>query len=110
MCIRDRQKLLTRLIEEHAFNQTASIGQARIEAIRKAGMDTVRLAWLGPTAKGEKHYYRVQGPTFLIEYDCTQGNGNHIHSVWRDFKGDFGKDLLAEHYLRDHVSPALGDQ
>jgi hypothetical protein len=105
-----QQKLLTRVIEEHAFGQAASIGHARMEAIRKAGMDTVRLAWLGPTEKGAKHYYRVQGPTFLIEYDCTQGNGNHIHSVWRDFKGDFGRDLLAEHYGRDHVTPALGDQ
>jgi hypothetical protein len=105
-----QQKLLTRLIEEHAFGQAASIGQARVEAIRKAGMDTIRFAWLGPTEKGAKHYYRVQGPTFLIEYDCTQGNGNHIHSVWRDFKGDFGRDLLAEHYLRDHTTPALADQ
>jgi hypothetical protein len=105
-----QQKLLTRLIEEHAFGQAASIGQARMEAIRKAGLDTIRIAWLGPTDKGAKHYYRVQGPTFLIEYDCTQGNGNHIHSVWRDFKGDFGRDLLAEHYRRDHVSPALGEQ
>ena len=105
-----QQKLLTRLIEEHAFGQAAPIGQARMEAIRKAGMDGIRMAWLGPTEKGAKHYYRVQGPTFLIEYDCTQGNGNHIHSVWRDFKGDFGKDLLAEHYLRDHVTPALGGQ
>jgi hypothetical protein len=105
-----QQKLLTRLIEEHAFGQVAAIGHARMEAIRKAGMDGVRIAWLGPTEKGAKHYYRVQGPTFLIEYDCTQGNGNHIHSVWRDFKGDFGADLLAEHYRRDHVSPALGDQ
>jgi hypothetical protein len=105
-----QKKLMTRLLEEHAFGQAASIGHARMEAIRKAGMDTIRIAWLGPTEKGAKHYYRVQGPTFLIEYDCTQGNGNHIHSVWRDFKGDFGRDLLAEHYRGDHVSPALGEQ
>jgi hypothetical protein len=52
--------------------------------------------------RGQKYYYRVQGPTFLIEHDNTQGNGNHIHSVWRDFNGDFGRDLLAEHYKRDH--------
>ena len=47
--------------------------------------------------EGEKHYYRVQGPTFLIEFDNTQNNGNHIHSVWRDFDSDFGRDLLREH-------------
>ena len=46
---------------------------------------------------GEKHYYRVQGPTFVIEFDNTQNNGNHIHSVWRDFDSDFGRDLLREH-------------
>ncbi len=56
-----RQKLLTRLIEEHAFGQAASIGQARVEAIRKAGMDTVRFAWLGPTEKGAKHYLPPAG-------------------------------------------------
>jgi len=68
-----------------------------MDAIHKAGLDTIRMAWLGPTEKGAKHYYRVQGPTFLIEYDNTQNNGNHIHSVWRDFSGDFGRDLLREH-------------
>jgi TonB family protein len=48
--------------------------------------------------KGDPHYYRIQGPTFLVEYDDTQNNANHIHSVWRDFNGDFGEDLLREHY------------
>ncbi len=64
-----------------------------MEAIRKAGMDKVQTSpGSAPTEKGAKHYYRVQGLTFLIEYDrITQGNGNHIHSVWRDFKGDFGR-------------------
>ena len=58
---------------------------------------------LGPThERGEKHYYRIQGPTFLVEYDNTQNDGNHIHSVWRDFQGDFGRDLLREHIRADH--------
>jgi hypothetical protein len=47
---------------------------------------------------GEAHYYRIQGPSFLVEYDNTQNNANHIHTVWRDFDGDFGRDLLREHY------------
>ena len=51
---------------------------------------------------GQKHYYRVQGPSFLIEYDNTQGNGNHIHSVWRDLTNDFGDDLLKKHYEENH--------
>ena len=62
-----------------------------------AGLDKVRFAWAGEIEKGKKHYYMVQGPTFLVEYDNTQNNGNHIHSVWRDFNGDFGRDLLREH-------------
>jgi hypothetical protein len=52
--------------------------------------------------KGGLHYYRIQSSTFLIEYDNTQNNGNHIHSVWRDYKGDFGRDVLADHYRQDH--------
>jgi hypothetical protein len=53
---------------------------------------------MGSTEVNQGHYYRIQGPTFLIEYDNTQNNANHVHSVWRDFKGDFGMDLLALHY------------
>ncbi|MEX2467161.1 MAG: DUF3500 domain-containing protein, partial [Gemmatimonadota bacterium] len=48
------------------------------------------------------HYYRVQGPTFLIEYDNTQNGANHIHSVWREFEGDFGRDLLRDHIREVH--------
>jgi hypothetical protein len=65
--------------------------------IKKAGLDKIRFAWAGEIEKGKKHYYMIQGPTFLVEYDNTQNNGNHIHSVWRDFTGDFGRDLLREH-------------
>jgi len=56
----------------------------------------------GGIEAGDQHYYRIQTPVFLIEYDKTQDNGNHIHSVWRDFNGDFGQDLLAQHYAADH--------
>ena len=53
---------------------------------------------MGGVYEGEPHYYRIQGPTFLIEYDNVQNEANHIHSVWRDFDGDFGRDVLAAHY------------
>ena len=66
-------------------------------AAAKAGLDKIAFAWAGEPERGKKHYYRVQGPTFLIEYDNTQNDANHIHSVWRDFDGDFGRDLLREH-------------
>jgi hypothetical protein len=76
---------------------TADIAAERMERLRKAGLDNIAFAWAGETERGKKHYYRVQGPTFLIEYDNAQNDGNHIHSVWRDFDGDFGRDLLREH-------------
>ena len=47
---------------------------------------------------GDPHYYRIQGPTFLLEYDDTQNNANHIHTVWRDLANDFGDDALRRHY------------
>ena len=65
--------------------------------IKIAGIDNITFAWAGRSSAGRRHYYRVQGPTFLIEFDNTQNDGNHVHSVWRDFKGDFGRDLLREH-------------
>ncbi len=94
------QGLLMRLIQTHASSQHTALADARLAAIKSAGFDKVRFAWIGATtnAPGVAHYYRIQGPTFLIEYDNTQNNANHQHIVWRDFNGDFGADVLAEHY------------
>jgi hypothetical protein len=92
-----QQALLMRLIEAYTSNMEADVAAERLAKIKTAGFDKIRFAWLGETEKGKKHYYSVQGPTFLIEYDNTQNNGNHIHSVWRDFNGDFGRDILREH-------------
>ena len=69
--------------------------------IEKAGVDKIQFAWAGGLERGEGHYYRIQGPTFLMEYDNTQNNNNHIHAVWRDFESDFGEDLLRKHYAED---------
>ncbi len=85
---------LGNLIKSELARWARVVSMAKIKA---AGMDKIRFAWMGEVEKGKKHYYSVQGPTFLIEYDNTQNNGNHIHSVWRDFNGDFGRDLLREH-------------
>jgi hypothetical protein len=93
----NQQALLTRLIEAYTSNMETDIAAERMARIKGAGMDKVRFAWAGEIEKGKKHYYMIQGPTFLVEYDNTQNNGNHIHSVWRDFNGDFGRDLLREH-------------
>ena len=92
--------LLLSLIEEYASTQPRALAAERIAKVKKAGLDAVKFAWMGGIEKGALHYYRVQGPTFLIEYDCVQNGGNHIHAVWRDFEGDFGVDLLEQHYKK----------
>ena len=77
------------------------LAQARMEA-DESGRKEHHFAWAGVAEKGGPHYYRIQSPTFLIEYDSTQDKANHIHSVWRDFNGDFGMDVLKDHYKTSH--------
>ncbi|WP_321475197.1 DUF3500 domain-containing protein [uncultured Paludibaculum sp.] len=93
----DQRKLLATLIDEYIENLPGELAEQRRQRVKEAGQ-TVYFAWAGEVEKGRPHYYRVQSPTFLIEYDNTQNNANHIHSVWRDFEDDFGVDLLKEHY------------
>lgn len=95
-----QRDVLWSLIEEYARVQPPQIAAERLQKIRAAGLDDIRFAWMGSPNKGEGHYYRIQGPTFLVEYDNVQDDANHVHSVWRDFNGDFGMDLLAAHYIR----------
>jgi hypothetical protein len=99
--------LLMRLVEEHASSQTTALAAARLEKARAVPPGDLLFAWMGATtrAAGAGHYYRVQGTTFLIEYDNTQNRANHQHVVWRDFAGDFGDDLLAGHYAADPHGP-----
>ena len=92
-----QRELLMSLIDVYAGLMAADVAAERMDRLKKAGLENIAFAWAGETEKGKKHYYRLQGPTFLVEYDNTQNDGNHIHSVWRDFNGDFGRDLLREH-------------
>jgi hypothetical protein len=92
-----QRDLLMKLIDVYAGAMAGDIAADRLSRLRKAGLEKIAFAWAGPIERGQKHYYRIQGPTFLVEYDNTQNDGNHIHSVWRDFNGDFGRDLLREH-------------
>ena len=94
----EQQQALVRLIEEYANAQPAQVAHDRLEQLHTGGMNQIKFAWMGSIERGQAHYYRIQGPTFLVEYDNTQNDANHIHSVWRDFNGDFGEDLLAAHY------------
>ena len=96
-----QKEILTQLVTEYASNFPSPIADFRLDQFRKTEVNLF-FAWAGGINRGDKHYYRVQTPAFLIEYDNTQDNGNHIHSVWRDFDGDFGLDLLAQHYQASH--------
>jgi hypothetical protein len=92
-----QRELLMKLIDVYTSQMTSDVAADRMARIRKAGVEKIGFAWAGGTERGQKHYYRVQGPTFLVEYDNTQNDANHIHSVWREFDGDFGRDILREH-------------
>jgi hypothetical protein len=92
---------LMALMEEYARNVPDQLAEGRIEQLNKAGQN-IFFAWSGGINRGDPHYYRVQTASFLIELDDTQDNANHIHSVWRDFSGDFGQDLLQQHYQVSH--------
>ncbi|HVY68549.1 MAG TPA: DUF3500 domain-containing protein [Verrucomicrobiae bacterium] len=93
---------LRQLIHEYVYRVRPEVADVDIKKIEKAGIKNVIFAWAGGTEPGEGHYYRVQGPTFLLEYDNTQNNNNHVHAVWRDYEGDFGEDLLKRHYEQSH--------
>jgi hypothetical protein len=98
-----QRTLLMSVLDAYAGLMAPDIASSRMAKIRTAGLDNVTFAWAGPLERGQKHYYRVQGPTFLVEFDNTQNNGNHIHSIWRDFAGDFGRDLLRDHVQTAHA-------
>lgn len=92
-----QRELLVQLIDVYVSVMAEDVAAARTKAIRDTGLDNIGFAWAGSHVPGERYHYRVQGPTFLVEHNNTQNNGNHIHSVWRDFDGDFGRDVLTEH-------------
>ncbi len=96
-----QRELLQNLLDEYCNNVPEQVAQAREELIKKAG-NNLYFAWAGGEQVGQPHYYRIQAPAFLIEYDDTQNGANHIHTVWRDFEGDFGLDLLKDHYQTSH--------
>ena len=93
---RQREQLM-KVVDVYVGAMADDIAADRMARLKKAGLEKIAFAWAGEAERGKKHYYRIQGPTFLIEYDNSQNNGNHIHSVWRDFTNDFGRDLLREH-------------
>lgn len=98
------------LIREYANNLPGEVAERRMQKARRTAPDQLFFAWAGSVQPGAGEYYRVQAPSFLIEYDNTQNNNNHSHSVWRDFDGDFGRDLLAWHYQLHHPLQLVSGQ
>jgi hypothetical protein len=87
--------MLRALIQEYANAMPTEVAQQRIADLENAGIEKAHFAWLGATKPGIGHYYRVQGPTFVIEFcnvqaDAAGNPANHIHTLWRDMRGDFG--------------------
>jgi len=96
----EEQAQLRKLLHVYADRMSESAARAQLDRIDKAGFGKLHFGWAGSIEPGKPHYYRIHGPTVLIEYDNTQNNANHIHTVWRDLERDFGGDLLRAHYAQ----------
>lgn len=101
---KEQQAKMMELVEVYVRRYTKLFADEMLNEIKAAGIEKLQFAWAGGRQAGEQHYYRIQGPTIIIEYDNTQNNGNHIHSVLRDLKHDFGGDELLAHYEKDHLA------
>lgn len=95
-----QKSMLNKLIACHLSSMPNEIAEIRMKRIVAEDFNEIRFGWAGGLTKSVPHYYRIQGKTFLIEFDNTTHKANHIHIVWRDFNGDFGVDLLNEHYKK----------
>ncbi len=98
------QQQLRRLIELYTGRLNPDSAREALARLDRAGFAKVHFAWAGSIESGQKHYYRVHGPTLLIEYDNTQNDANHIHTVYRDLDRDFGGDVLRRHVATAHLS------
>ena len=90
------------LIGEYIQRMPDELAEIEMAKMQQAGASPLHFAWAGSIERGQGHYYRIQGGHFLAEYDNTQNNANHIHSVWRDPHNDFGAGILARHYAHSH--------
>jgi hypothetical protein len=114
-----QKTLLRRLLDAHLSNMPEEVAAERAKRLYASDFDQIFFAWTGGLKRSERYYYRVQGPTFLVEHDHSQPvsasiadkTPNHIHDVWREFDGDFGEDLLRRHYTSTaHAAPLVRDE
>lgn len=97
-----QQEAVWTLIQEYANRLRGEVAERDLAKIEKAGKDKITFGWAGGLERGEPHYYRIQGPTFVIEYDNVQNGANHVHSVWHDPASNFGDDILRAHHEAEH--------
>lgn len=100
MSVKQREILMT-LVREHVGRIRKELADQDLARIEQAGVEKIHFFWAGGLKSGEPHYYMIQGSNFLIEYDNTQDDANHVHCVYRDFDNDFG-DTIVEHYHKNH--------
>lgn len=101
----EQRELLLSLVHEHIRRIRSELADQDLARIDRAGIDRIHFVWAGGLEPGEPHHYLIQGPTFLIEYDNTQDDANHVHCIYRDFDHDFG-DAMLQHYARHHGKSA----
>lgn len=97
-----QQQAVLQLIGVYLGRMAPESADNQMDDIDRQGLGSIHFSWAGSRQPGGPHYYRLHGPNFLAEYDNTQNNANHIHSVWRDIRRDWGEDLLREHYAHSH--------
>lgn len=97
-----QQEAVWALIQEYANRLRGELAERDLAKIESTGKDKITFGWAGGLERGEPHYYRVQGPTFIIEYDNVQNGANHVHSVWHDPASNFGEDILRAHHEAEH--------
>jgi hypothetical protein len=88
------QKRVLEIVRTYVANHPAAAARRALARVERAGMTRIRFGWAGSLRPGQPQYYRLQGPTFLLEFDNSRNSGTHIHSVWRDFERDYGRHLL----------------
>jgi hypothetical protein len=99
----EQRDLVAQLLKLFVYKYRDDVADAEWKRLEAKGSEALYFAWAGGLERGEKHYYRVQAGNFVVEYDNTQNDANHVHAVWRDFDRDFGNDLLREHLATDHA-------
>ena len=98
----NQQQMLVKVIEEYVRRYRPELADADMARIKADGWGKIYFAWAGSMEIGQPHYYRVQGTDWLMEYDNTQNNANHVHAAWRDLKNEFGGSALKRHYQNEH--------